>query len=86
MNLKHTLQTVFTILALAFCGQSAFTQTVLIPPERIEQVKAAWAEKTHGRPVLVNWLYMSVRSNQDPQPVMRNIATPKEFSVVCAGM
>ena len=77
--MKCTLQTVFSMLVLAFCGQSAFAQAVLIPPEKIEQVKAEWKKKTRGRPVVVNWLYMSVRSNQDPQPGMTGEPMFKNF-------
>ena len=67
---KSQRQTFAALLAFVFLTPFAFSQSVLIPPERIEQVKAEWKEKTHGRPVVVNWLYMSVRSNQDPQPGM----------------
>ena len=77
--MKRTLQTIFSMLALAFSWQSAFAQAVLIPPEKIEQVKAEWKKKTHGRPVVVNWLYMSVRSNQDPQPGMTGEPMYKNF-------
>jgi hypothetical protein len=78
--MKHTLQTVFTLFVLAFCRQSLFAQTVLIPPDKIEEVKAEWKKKTHGRPVVVNWLYMSVRSNQDPNyPALSGESMYKNF-------
>ena len=65
--MKLTLQTIAIIVALACSWQSAFAQTVLIPPEKIEQAKADWQKKTHGRPVVVNWLYMTVRCNVSKQ-------------------
>ena len=77
--MKHTRHTIFTILAFAFCWQSAFAQSVLIPTEKSEQIKAEWERKTHGRPVVVNWLYMSVRSNQDPQPGLTGEPMFKNF-------
>ena len=55
-------------VALALSSLAARAERVLIPPDKIAAVQADWKRKTHGRPVVVNWLYMSVRSNQDPQP------------------
>ena len=74
--MKRPLQTICTMLGLGFSWQSAFAQAVLIPPEKIEQRKAEWNVKAHGRPVVVNWLYMSVRSNQDPTPANRMTGEP----------
>ncbi len=83
---KSKRQTFAALLAFVFLTPFAFSDGVLIPPERIEQVKAEWKQKTHGRPVVVNWLYMSVRRNQDPQhgmtgePMFRNFVASVELA------
>ena len=68
IHIHKSLRAMYALLGLAASCESIFAQATLIPPDKIEQVKAEWQKKTHGRPVVVNWLYMSVRSNQDPGP------------------
>ena len=79
--MKTSLHTLFTILGLAACCDSTYAQATLIPPDKIEQVKAEWQKKSHGRPVVVNWLYMGVRSNQDPGPGQTGEPMFKNFVV-----
>jgi hypothetical protein len=49
---KSKRQTFAALLAFVFLTPFALSQSVLIPPERVEEVKAAWNEKTLGRPVV----------------------------------
>ena len=47
----------------------AYAVEAVAPQQTPEQAKIiqAWQRKAHGRPVIINWTHMTIRSNQSPE-------------------
>jgi hypothetical protein len=66
MNSKCKLLVLAVLLAVGMVGvRAADSGAPARSAEEIAKITEAWNQKTHGRPVVINWTYMTVRCNQD---------------------
>ena len=68
MNSRWTCLAVAVLMAVGMpAARAAEHETLVRTAEEIRTIKEVWNKRTHGRPVVINWNYMTVRSNQSPE-------------------